>query len=125
MPGSLSPSPFDSVRFFELAKELAQQTDEARLRTAVGRAYYAAFLIAKTKTMVVQREGAHNEVRARLMSRPPRGKHLADKLRDLFELRNTADYELVPDDASRTNWWHNWERALLLAEYLIPKLQDL
>jgi hypothetical protein len=125
MASAPSPNSFDSALFLDLARELAERSDEAALRTAVGRAYYAAFLIAKQRTMVVQKEGVHDEVRSRVRNRPPRGKHLADQLRELFQLRNVADYEVVPEEAARGDWRANWERAELLADTLIPRLRAL
>ena len=42
---------FDPLAFLVLARELAGEgKDEAKLRTAVGRAYYALFLIARCDT---------------------------------------------------------------------------
>lgn len=47
---------FHWSEYLDLARELAQQpTDEAKLRSAISRAYYAAFI--KSRNFLQQREG--------------------------------------------------------------------
>ncbi len=41
--------PFDWRGYFDLAKELSEREDEAALRSAISRAYYAAFCSAQIK----------------------------------------------------------------------------
>lgn len=54
---------FDPVLFVEVAESLAQDANsQAGLRTAIGRAYYAMFLMAREKTGVRDKQGAHDKV---------------------------------------------------------------
>lgn len=41
--------PFDWQDYYDLAKELSEREEEAALRTAISRAYYAAFCSAQIK----------------------------------------------------------------------------
>jgi hypothetical protein len=45
---------FDPLRFFLLARKLARG-DEASIRTAVNRAYYSSFLVARERLKIPQR----------------------------------------------------------------------
>jgi hypothetical protein len=115
--------PFDPLAFLVLAQQLASQDrDEARLRTAVGRAYYALFLIAREKTSVRKRRNVHKEVINALKKRKAYWS-TADMLRMLFRLRTVADYELLPKDAAERNWTRNWSMAQYLINRILPKLQ--
>lgn len=44
------PEPFDPLNLLKLAQDLANIGGEAEFRTAVGRAYYSLFLLAREKT---------------------------------------------------------------------------
>ena len=56
---------FDWSQYLVLAKELSTRTDEAALRSAISRAYYAAYHHAKSfcasKSIVIIQSGANSE----------------------------------------------------------------
>ena len=47
---------FDWEEYFNLAKELAGTTEEAKLRSAVSRAYYSAFCLARNYLRDIQQD---------------------------------------------------------------------
>jgi uncharacterized protein (UPF0332 family) len=109
---------FDPNRFFGLAQELAGGADdEARLRTAVGRAYYSAFLQARQFLGVTGRSRVHGRVIGGLRSVD---RAAGDQLAKLQALRAEADYDLAAQ-----NWRSNWTVALDYATFIAGKLQDL
>lgn len=113
--------PFRPELFLDLARELAQQpATEARLRTAVSRAYYAAFLTARDR-LRIQGEG-HQPVlhAARTVHRPT-----GEKLSALFRFRILADYDLHPADPTRQDWEANWRTVNTLAGNVMPLVAAL
>ena len=111
---------FDPLKFFNLAQELAKEEgDEAKLRTAVGRAYYALFLFAKEKTGA---RGNHEQI-IMTIKRRSGYKATGDQLGALHRLRIVADYQVVPIEEENKDWKDNWEKAQLLSERILPKLQ--
>ncbi len=123
---SLPPSSqsFDPEGFLNLARQLGGQSDEASLRTAVGRAYYAVFLIAKARLLVGDAPNVHALVIEKIRAR--NNTHLwVKQLGTLRELRKTADYEPLPLNQSLRNWQHNCRKALGLAEHLLDKVRAL
>lgn len=115
---------FDPLGFFDVAKRIAQSGGEANLRTAVGRTYYAAFLVARHKTGIrkrKRRKSVHQLVIEEIRSRQGY-KSTGDELDDLFWLRIQADYYLVPDQPYE-NWPDNWMRAQRIFQRILPKLQ--
>ena len=88
---------FDSSRFLEIANKLlgdSSYRDEAGWRTAIGRAYYAAFLAAKKRLEergcdFVDVDKIHQEVIQKLKSRKS---DTANKLSTLRDRRVKADY---------------------------------
>jgi len=118
---------FDPRRYFVLAKDvLAASDDEAALRTALGRAYYAAFLVAREYVDAREiaagprsgrRMGSHERVIFSVGAIPD---DLAITMRSrlfrLKRLRTNADYDLdyvdvgkhisdALDDAERVIAW--------------------
>ncbi len=93
---------FNPTDFLDLARELGNN-NEARIRTAVGRAYYASFLTIRD-TMVIDEKTpeVHRMVLSMLYRKNP---VIANKLHYLRRQRNIADYdtELVmrTDDADK------------------------
>lgn len=98
MPGGFNPR-----KFLELGKRLLQDTkyvEDSRVRTAVGRFYYAAFLVALQK---LQSEGIpiqdnskiHKEVIDTYMENGL--SPIGDLLDQLRELRVDADYHMMAD----------------------------
>ena len=94
--------PFDWKQYLDLARELSQPTtrnageQEARLRSAVSRAYYAAFCHARNysrdwlKFVPNYTADDHGRLRAFLKDGKRRG--IALKLDQLRQWRNDADY---------------------------------
>lgn len=113
-------APFDPRQFLTLAKALAQTpTDETKLRCAVGRAYYAVFLVGRRVCRVTAESDVHNAVIFRVKSKQS---GTGGKLTRLFKLRKLADYTLLPDPAD-DNWLQNWQAAEKMADELIPILE--
>jgi len=114
----------DPLEFFNVAKQVAQAGSEAALRTAVGRTYYAAFLVARERTGIRKRKGrksVHQLVIDKIRKREGY-KTTGDALDDLFWLRIQADYFLVPETEYR-DWVSNWSRAQGILQRILPKLQ--
>lgn len=93
------PTPFDPLKFLTLAEQLAVNAgvDEAHYRSAVSRAYYALFLLARQRLEATgrfvpsTRGDDHRDVIAVLRSMSQRDGDQLDKLR---AERNRADYNL-------------------------------
>lgn len=111
---------FDPEDFFGAAVFNAGDTeDEARLRTAVGRAYYAGFLAAREKLGVRTHTGrVHREVIGLLKKRDLAAGNQLDKLE---ELRGLADYELVVEQ----DWRGNWELAAKYVQHVLGRIRRL
>ena len=118
------PIPFDPLEFLALARTLTDLGDnEANLRTAVGRAYYAVFLVARQRTGVSTASGtAHGDVVRALRARD---RALADQLGRPRRLRNVADYELVPVNAADRNWAKNWQEIDTIARHMLPRVLSI
>ena len=83
---------FNPSEFLGTAQDLVEDEREAYLRTAVSRAYYAIFLLARDAMAVTLRDGrAHRETRERLMAHKRR---MGTQLSLLHGLRKMADYEV-------------------------------
>lgn len=88
--------------FWELSKELMRRTDEACHRTAVSRAYYAAFHRTRDFLTLLgfrtrQSDQAHAGLYRRLScTNRDELDEAARSLMNLRGLRNAADYEIVP-----------------------------
>lgn len=114
---------FDPLEFIKLGQQIAHPPTEARHRTAVGRAYYGVFLIARDKMGVRGRKKVHKRTVNRL--RKTTGyDSTADQLTALRRLRNVADYDLIPAK-KLSNWTRNWARAQRILSHILPKLQSL
>jgi hypothetical protein len=134
---------FNAKEFFDLGLKIADAYDnECGYRTAIGRIYYACHLIGSDAT---EQKGwfphrkysaaDHSALCKVLKERGPRG--VGDKLRDLLELREHADYDIKkrPDSecaycrhaAASTNLVDKrmWERAESIASDILPKLEAI
>jgi len=122
---------FDWIAYLTLARELAEQgerppRDEAKLRCALSRAYYAAFCAARN--YLRDREGYNipkdmvhwyvsNEF---LMSAEPTRQQIGAYLNRMSLARKQADYEdVVP------NVWSQTHYVIVMAEEVIDALRDL
>ena len=134
---------FNAKEFFELGLKIADAYDnECGYRTAIGRIYYACHLIGSDATgqkgwfpRRTYSAADHSALCKVLKERGPRG--VGDKLRDLLELREHADYHIKkrPDSectycrrvAASTNLVDKriWERAEFIASDILPKLEAI
>ena len=93
---------FDPSDFLDLSIELGRN-NEARIRTAVGRAYYASFLTARNAFAIGEKTPEVHRMVLRMLYR--KNPVIANKLHYLRRQRNSADYdtELVmrADDADK------------------------
>jgi hypothetical protein len=117
----MTTAPFDPLLFLDLADELSAAGDEAHLRAAVGRAYYALFLLARTKVGITGTNDVHKRVRQALKKRGLRS--AADQLGAFSRLRGVADYQMIPDEVARRDWLRNWSDAQQLVRHLMPTLR--
>jgi hypothetical protein len=95
--------PFTAKDFYQLALWIVEQkADEASFRTAIGRAYYATHLLAVEKAQEkkgFQPKGTGDDhmgvIRALNLGTTNK---IANRLRNLLELRQHADYHLKTSD---------------------------
>jgi uncharacterized protein (UPF0332 family) len=95
----VSESPYNPESFLELGKALLEDSDydeKARVRTAIGRAYYAAFLKAREhfKASGASFESTPTVHRQLIELLKSRKASLGDQLATLRTYRNKADYNL-------------------------------
>jgi hypothetical protein len=117
---------FDWPRLLLIARELADRADEASHRTAVNRAYYAAYGTARVR--LVREEGpiplgvnTHDYVwRAYFRSRDRLRRFIGKGGYDLLRLRVQADYA---DDISTLDL--DAGTAVILAERTLANLASL
>jgi len=115
---------FDPRDFFHLADRLlndGRYEKEARIRTAIGRAYYAAFLCAMKRLKELgcsfqDVDRLHRNVIEELRSR---NGGLGSKLNSLFDHRVEADYKV---EAQVT---HLGDKCCRLSEHIINSLETL
>ena len=123
MPPAEMAVPFDPAQKLRVAAVLAApDANDAMLRTAVGRAYYGVFLVARDRLGVVTSEKVHSEV-IRLLTR--RDRKLGNQMFFLLNLRLAADYQMTPDRESQRDWQVNWRRAQDIALFLLPKIERI
>jgi hypothetical protein len=114
---------FDPLEFLRLADALVtDDADEATLRTAIGRAYYAVFLLARAKTDVRGRRQVHERVRVAIS---PVNDRLAALLGTISTARYVADYEIRPTNENFTDWKRNWERVRRNVASVLEELDTL
>jgi hypothetical protein len=118
----MATQPFNPLDFLGVGRELAASHEEAKLRTAVGRAYYSVFLGARDKAGVRGRRDVHAQV-IRAVRRRSGFRAAGDKLDSLRRLRIVADYELLPQRPSDRDWHANWQIAERLANDILSKLK--
>jgi hypothetical protein len=119
----MEPRAFDPLDFLQLADELAaDDADEAALRTAIGRVYYAVFLLARSKTPIRDRRAAHVRVRESIS---PTNQRLASLLGGMSKYRDVADYEPTPASSQFRDWRRNWELVRRNADDVLDELSTL
>lgn len=139
---------FAATDFHTLALWLIQnRTDEASLRTAISRVYYAGHLLAVQRLMTRgwEPKGTGEDHRGVIRElRRGRTRHLADKLTLLLEFREHADYHLEAADTVRSPHcqfckqvrdssspaepvvtWHHWEEVQEVSQNLLSLLERL
>lgn len=137
---------FTPEQFDQLARRLASpQADEATIRTAIGRLYYAALLL--TRQVLWEKRGFSSglgESHAKLINEINRGKttSLAGMLKRLRELREHCDYHLDSADGefnpkctlcegvrskpgSPVVAFSHWEEALPIGETFIRRISTV
>ena len=130
---------FDWSEYLNLAQELAatnsdsSANSEAKLRSAISRAYYATFCLARNYLRDIEKDprlsrknrdiNEHQYVAEEFIYHPTKMKNMVrigENLSRLRELRNKADYE---------DTFYNLEReartALMLAQNIISALNEL
>lgn len=145
---------FDPEQFFRLAQELQRMAnDEASQRSAISRAYYSCHLAARDRLYGMDKVGLSNAEKKRLAGEKvgdhraielavaqnknlQRGaaKKMSDKLSELQELREVADYMRNNDGPLIENYfrrynvkdWDGMARvALALTSNLLPEVNLL
>lgn len=118
---------FDWSKYLDLARELAQRgSDEAALRTAVSRAYYAVFcsardLLASEGSFPPRGLPVHKWVWDEFKSHPDAGRQLVGSTADgLRRARSFADYE-----GQATGWDTKARVAIATASNLLISLKGL
>jgi hypothetical protein len=128
---------FNAKEFFVLGEKIADAYgSECAYRTAIGRVYYACHLIGSD---AIQQKGwfsdRHYDARDHsALCRVLRERHVGkvgDKLRDLIELREHADYHIKKPSNGGCKYCRNvvgkqtWERAKSIASDILPRLEDI
>ena len=88
--------------FYEVGLDLSKNTDEAYLRSAIGRYYYAIFGMARlylTNTMHERTYNTKNNIHKKLIKRLRESKdenesYIGKVLNDLRKKRNSSDYDV-------------------------------
>ena len=125
---------FDWSEYFNLAKELAETSKEAELRSAVSRAYYSAFCLARNYLRDIQLDprlswhktydiNAHQYVAEEFIYHQSKSQIMIEIGKDLSRLRkmrNKADYEDTMFNLKREA-----RTALMLAQNIISALSKL
>jgi uncharacterized protein (UPF0332 family) len=125
---------FDWSEYFYLAKELAETSEEAELRSAVSRAYYSAFCLARNYWRDIQQDprlsrnktndiNDHQYVAKEFIYNQSKSQPMIEIGKDLTRLRimrNKADYE-----ATIFNLKREARTALMLAQNIISALSNL
>jgi hypothetical protein len=133
---------FNAKEFFELGLKIAHAHDyECGYRTAIGRLYYACHLIGidatEQKGWFSPKYGApdHSALWRVLKEHHVRG--VGDKLRELVELREHADYHIKKRSTGGCQYCEHvaegvnlvnkqtWERAESIASDILPKLEAI
>jgi hypothetical protein len=117
---------FDPIEFFRLSQQMTSvcNPNEAVLRTAIGRAYYSAFLLAWAKVPLDMRRKANRPAAKHWVTRWAMQKlgypTIASKLKTLSTERGDCDYDMsTPIDKVRA------DEALKLADNVLQLIGRL
>lgn len=114
----------DSLEYLTLAKEILQFNNEAAYRTTASRAYYACFHFSKDMASSLDDAGGtgmhERHIRKFTKSVSNGAKGVGYMLQQSHSVRVKADYKLDCDFEIS-----NAEAAILSAERLIQKIEDL
>lgn len=107
------PKLFTAMQFLEVARGLAvAPTNEAKLRSAVSRAYYALFLMVRDKAHIAGKDSVHERAKTAVAAKSAAAGGIFQTLR---ELRTHADYVLRAGnpgyDPAYDDWEDNWKNA--------------
>ena len=125
---------FDWSEYFYLAKELAETSEEAELRSAVSRSYYSAFCLARNYLRDIEQDprlsrnktydfNVHEYVAKAFIHHQPKSQtriEIGNDLNRLRNMRNKADYEDTMFNLKREA-----RTALMLAQNIILALSNL
>lgn len=133
-------SEFDGKEFYNLGVKIAvTYRNEAGYRTAIGRAYYACYLVGANATKnkgwfsPTYSVSDHSALRRALKNRGKDG--IADELLDLYILREHADYHIENCPAGKCEYCdgitssedlvgiQTWQRAETIATHVLPQLE--
>lgn len=118
--------PYDPRRFLEIANRLLLDSNyerQGRIRTAIGRAYYAAFLLSMKKLQELGHSfrrihRLHKDVIDTLMK--SRYYSIGSKLNTLFEYRVDADYKMESRITPELG-----KLCIRLSEHIISSIEQL
>lgn len=126
--------PLNPHDFFDLAKELAEvsPTSDVKLRTSIGRVYYALFHISKDRLISIQEleETAYGDIHSKVVT-GVKGikKNIGEKLDAIKRMRTQADYALKENDPiyneKYQDWGKNWQETKTIADLILPHLKEL
>jgi uncharacterized protein (UPF0332 family) len=94
----MAAQPFDWIRYYTLANELAGRADEASRRSAISRAYYYVYHLALARAIsngfqIIEGEPSHKQLWRNYSDSPEPGcRKLAEIAKRLKEKRERADY---------------------------------
>jgi hypothetical protein len=117
---------FDPKKFLELGNKLLldiRYDEDARIRTSIGRCYYATFLVAWRKMVrsgvkFVDKTRIHQEVKDAYMDGGY--SEIGNKLDQLREMRRRADYEMGAEIAM-----NECKQCAQLSEYTIQLIAEI
>lgn len=111
--------------FYDLAGRLVRINSRAEIRSAISRAYYAAFHVGREVLGGMDpkwKSLRHEELPTYLQySLDPEFEKLASQMNDFRQARNRADYNLDDPKAEDKNWA---TLLFLQAEHIMKTLED-
>ena len=117
----------DPKDFLRVANDLAKSDEAAELRSAVSRAYYAAFHVARKLLVdmgfeISKGSGAHGDICNYLGNAGnPTVEHAGSNIGDLKGWRNQADYELDLDEHENSR---SVQKIVSITEQIIKDLEQ-